>query len=299
METQQAEIASSLASAEVESDAQANETEVSATSGDETTAAASEGTKRPESPEKKRDEVQERFDKLTRERYEAQARAEIAEERRAALEARLAALEQESKAKHDQVAPDSPPTLEQFGYDEAKYQSALYAHLTKTVGAKLRDEILGEIKQEKSQREQQETFGSWQKRSAEFAKSNPDFVEKVQNARTLPISHELQQKLLLLEDGPQIAYELASNPEKAGEIMRLPLEFQLMEVGRIRGAIEAKKAAPKPQVSQAPPPPAKVEGIQSDTRISTTDPNSDRMSDSEWVAAERRRLANKARRNTV
>lgn len=299
METQQAEIASSLASAEVESDAQANEAEVSATSGDETTAAASEGTKRPESPEKKRDEVQERFDKLTRERYEAQARAEIAEERRAALEARLAALEQESKAKHDQVAPDSPPTLEQFGYDEAKYQSALYAHLTKTVGAKLRDEILGEIKQEKSQREQQETIGSWQKRSAEFAKSNPDFVEKVQNARTLPISQELQQKLLLLEDGPQIAYELASNPEKAGEIMRLPLEFQLMEVGRIRGAIEAKKAAPKPQVSQAPPPPVKVDATAAPNTVKVDSADSDALSDSEWMrrrnAQELARKRNKTR----
>ena len=169
METQQAEIASPEDVAKVDSEATDAGTEESATSGVETTAAKNEGD-RAESPEKKRDDVQERFDKLTRERYEAQARAEIAEERRAALEARLSALEQE-RAKPDPVAPDSPPTLEQFGYDEAKYQTALYQHLTKTVGAKLRDEILGEVKRTEAQRAQAEAYSAWEKRQADFIKS--------------------------------------------------------------------------------------------------------------------------------
>ena len=280
METQQAEIASSTASAEVDSGAQATETEVSATSAAETGAAKSDGAERTESPEKKRDDVQERFDKLTRERYEAQARAEIAEERRAALEARLAALEQE-KAKPDPVAPDSPPTLEQFGYDEAKYHAAVYDHLTKTVGAKIRDEILGEMKQTETQRAQQEAQSAWEKRQGDFIKSNPDYVDKVLNARHLPISKELQAELMQMDDGPQLAYYLVENSEKALAMRKLPLSAQLRELGRIQAHLEAKKAAPP--VSKAPPPVAKVDANTAPSSFKVDSAESDNLSDAEWM----------------
>jgi hypothetical protein len=291
----EAEIVGSDVNAEADADAATLETEGSAPSGEETTAAKTDANS--ESPEKKRDEVNERFDKLTRDLYELRSerdrdRFEIdaREKRIKELEAKLS-----ETAKQSQVAPDATPTLEQFGFDEAKYQAALYSHLTKTVGAKIRDEIMGEMKQTEAQRKSQETYSTWAKREADFIKSQPDYVDKVKNARSLPISEELQAELLQMDDGPQLAYYLTENREKAALLMRMPISAQMRELGRIQAQLELKKSA-APPVSKAPPPPSKVDSLDTDTRVSTSDPASDRLSDDEWFAAERRRLANKARR---
>jgi len=287
----QAEIASPAEDAKADADATANGTDGSAPSGDETTAAKTEAAK-SESPEKKRDEVQERFDKLTRERYEAQARAEIAEERRSALEARLAALEQET-AKRTEVAPQNAPTLEQFGYDEGKYQAALYSHLTQTVGAKLRDEILGEIEQTETKRKSQETYQSWEKREADFIKSQPDYVDKVKNARSLPISKELAAEIMQMDDGPQIAYYLAENRAKAELIAKLPPAAQFRELGRIQAQLEGSKRSAAPPVSKAPPPTPKVDATDAPANFKVDSAESDQLSDAEWT---RRRNAQEAAR---
>lgn len=285
MESNVAEITGQSDGAKVDSDAAKGVTDGSAPSGTETAAAEAESNR---SPEKKRDEGQERFDKLTRDLYELRGELDRGRYEREQRDRELAELRAKlaETAKQSQVAPDSPPTLEQFGYDEAKYQAALYSHLTKTVGAKLRDEILGEVKQTETQRRQQETLSAWQKRQAEFAKTNPDYVEKVVNAATIPISKELQEKLMQLEDGPQIALHLADNREKAYEIMRLPIEFQLMEVGSIRASL--KKSPP---VSKAPPPPSKVDHTDEVTVSLRPDaPEGDRLSMDEWLKRREKQL---------
>jgi len=283
MTTEQAEIASPTASAEVDSEARATGTDGSAPSGDETTAAKTVAGEAGGSPEKKRDEVNERFDKLTRDLYELRGerdrdRYEIQtrEQRIKDLEAQLS-----ETAKQRQVAPDTTPTLEQFGYDETKYQAALYSHLTKTVGATLRDEILGEIKQTESQRKHQEAFSTWQKREDDFIKLQPDYVDKVRNNRSLPISQDLAQELLQMDDGPQIAYYLAENQQKAAVIAKLPLAAQMRELGRIQAQLDAKKAAPP--VSKAPPPVAKVDATEAPSNFKVDTPDSDNLSDAEWT----------------
>jgi len=96
---------------------------------------------------------------------------------------------------------------------------------------------------------------AWSSKEAEFIKSKPDYVEKVQNARTLPISTEVQEALRESEFGPQVAYHLVENPEVARAILQLSPSAQLREIGRIEARLEAAKAKPAPAVSQAPPPP--------------------------------------------
>jgi hypothetical protein len=90
---------------------------------------------------------------------------------------------------------------------------------------------------------------------------------------------ELQESEL----GPQIAYHLVENPEKAAAIMQLPFKEQLKEIGRIEARLEATKTPAKPAVSQAPPPVGKVEADDAPAVIRVDTPDSDNLSDREWT----------------
>jgi hypothetical protein len=224
------------------------------------------------------EKAQKRYDELTRERYEAAARADRAEYRLQEAERRIA--EREATAKTEQVAPVPDfPTLEQFGWDEAKYQAAISAHWKETAKAEAR----AVIEQEKAEQQRNERANTWAKREAEILKSKPEYAEKVKNAAYLPISRELQQQLQGIELGPQIALHLVENPEKARAIMQMPIEAQLREVGRIEGALEAAKASTPPPVSKAPPPTSKLDASEEAAPVRVDSAESDKLSDTEWT----------------
>jgi uncharacterized protein YdaU (DUF1376 family) len=214
-------------------------------------------------PAPKRDAVQERIDKLTREKYD---NARLADQRGYELEreraenqriaAELAALR---KSETTQVAPDGFPTLEQFGFDEGRYQAAVTAHIASL--AEKHGEAAAEkrLNAERERQQAERANQTWAQKEAELIKSKPDYVEKVLNAQTLPISEGIQKVLKGHELGPHIALHMVDNAEASRAIMRLPMDLQLIEVGRIAAKLEAAKLPPKPAVSQAPPPVQKVD----------------------------------------
>lgn len=286
MSTPAAEIEAQLNAAKVDSDADGSLGDGSAPSGTETPAA-----KDPASPDSKRDAVNERFDKLTRDLYELRGERDrdrydiqSRDERIKELEAQL--------AKPSQVATDTTstlPTLESVGFDEAKYAAVLSQHFIKI--AESRGEAAAEKALQKFQAQQsaQTTQGEWGKREADFIKSTPDYVDKVKNARTLPISKDLQSELMQMDDGPQLAYYLVENREKAALIAQLPLGAQLREIGRIQGELAAKKAANP--VSKAPAPVPKVDGS-----AATGEKLEAEMTDKEWERAQERAARLKKKR---
>lgn len=273
-------------------DANAEATEVSGSAPDATDTGEAEVTKNSEA---KRSAGDERFEKLTRERYEDRAARELAEYRAEQAEKRLAALEAQATAKREPVAPDTPPTLESVGWDTEKFTAAMDAYYERKMEAVLDRKVDERLNSREKQSSERQLRTTWSKRETDFIKSQPDYVDKVQNARTLPISQEMQQRLMSLEDGPQIALYMVDNSEQSRLIMQLPLEEQLLEVGRIRGTIAAKKAAnSKPSVSQAPPPPTKVDSTSEvGLTLDPSDPASDRLSQAEWLKRREKQLAKK------
>ena len=255
-------------------DADANPVE---TKGDGTAPSVPEA----DTPSPKKDPVQERIDKLTRDKYDALREADRKSYEMERLNARLAELE---KAQKPEVAPQNDfPTLEQFGFDEAKFVAAVVAHnahLTKAQATAAAKEL---IEAEREQTRVHEATRNWAKKEAEFIKSKPDYVEKVLEARTLPISREIQMELRDSELGPQIAYHLVENPEKAAAIMSLPFKEQLKEIGRIEARLEATKTPAKPAVSQAPTPVPKVDVDEAPVTVRVDSADSDTLSDREWT----------------
>jgi hypothetical protein len=99
------------------------------------------------------------------------------------------------------------------------------------------------------------------------------------------------------ENGPEIGAFLTKNRAVAKELSKMHPFDAAREIGRIEERLvnERKKLTEKP-VSQAPPPPPKIDASTASERISTTSPDSDKLSDEEWVKAEQARIRRKQQR---
>lgn len=190
----------------------------------------------------------ERIAQITAKRREAEREAQTLKDQNDRLQERLAKYE------------TTEPKLEDFEYDENRYQAALSAHHQR----QLRKEELAEdaefAKQRMDNASQQATQAkqeAFQLRAAEFAQTAPDFQQVVSSAN-IPISDEVGAQLMDSDQGPQIAYYLAKNPGEAANIAHLTDPVQAAkEIGRL----EARLSQPLPKrTTQAPPPVKAVAG---------------------------------------
>lgn len=226
-------------------------------------------------PEQPRDEdgkflsekAQKRIDHLTWEREQARREAEFY---------RAQALQQ------PKPQPEPPaaklPTLEEHGYDEAKYQAALIQYATQQA-ERVVEERLSKAEQQRAEQARVESFAT---RQREFMKATPDFEAKVLRDPTLPITEAMRDVIVDSESGPELAYYLANNRETASAIAHLPPHLAARELGRIEARLEAQKeAAKRPPVSKAPPPPPTVDSTEADV---AKNPLDESMSMREWMS---------------
>ena len=238
----------------------------------------------------KNPEFQKRIDKLTWEKRQTERDRDYWREQ----------AQRATPAKPEAAESDKPvvrPKLEQFNFDEEAYEAAL----EKYYDAKA--ELLVEAKLQKREEEktQRERAKTWEKRETEFRSKTPDY-EEVAYDRSAPINAIMAKLIRESEIGPEVAYYLGKNREIAAGIYELDAVSAAREIGKIEARLSepAKPPAPVPApkpVSKAPPPPPKIEASDAAPRVSTTSPDSDSMSDDEWVKAEKARLTRKVKRN--
>jgi hypothetical protein len=250
-------------------------------------------TSAPKVPAKE-DPVQKRIDQLTREKYDA---LRDRDRRDYEVERLRAELEEARSAKQPEVAPQNEfPTLEQFGFDEGKYAAAVAAHYSKLAteqGTKAAQEALRAERERQSAETAQKT---WTQREQDFKKSKPDYeAVALKHPRDggPTITPSMAQIIKGSDVGPQVAYYLGENVDKANAIASLHPIDQAREIGRIEARLELAKAPPKPAVSQAPPPPSRIEADEAPSTVRVDSPESDALSDKEWT---RRRNAQEAAR---
>lgn len=241
----------------------------------EATEQPADDTGEQESTEKKsRGGFQARIDKLTWEKNQREREAEYWRQR--AMET--------AKPAEPPKPPEPPPTmptLESVGYDEAKYQAAL-VEFARAEARRETEAILTRREQEAQQRAKEQSF---RQREANVRAKYDDYESVAYYA---PLSDTVVEMVKESEEGPELAYYLGKNPEIAKTISQLPERAAARELGRIEQKLAMQRetaakpvAAPKPQVSEAPPPPPKIEAVEPDTRKSIYD---DSMSVDEWMA---------------
>lgn len=105
---------------------------------------------------------------------------------------------------------------------------------------------------------------------------------------TLPITSAMRDVILDSETGPELAYWLAENRDRAEQIARLPAHLAALELGRIEGRLQAaKEAKARPShVTQAPPPTPKVDAVEPDVTKTPDD-----MGVDEWLKWRNKQIA--------
>jgi hypothetical protein len=235
---------------------------------------------------KSRDRFQRRIDKLTYDYRET-------ERERDYLRNEVERL-RTSTPKQDPAPSTARKTLADFEFDESKYQDYLFEQATTRATEAAEKRLQAARDREAAERR----ASAFTERESKFAKTTEDYYEVTRDSR-VPFTKEMAEVVAESEDGPAIAYHLGKNLALAESIARMSPLAQARELGRleVQLAFERKQAAEaKKRVSQAPPPPPKIEATDAAQRVSTTSPESDRLSDEEWVKAERARLNRKANR---
>jgi hypothetical protein len=178
---------------------------------------------------------QKRIDEVTRQKYEAQREADY-------LRGRLEAISQPQ-----QPAPaETPPTLEQFDYDESRYQAATAQYYEKA--AERAAERVLESRTAK-EREQAQIETATARLSQGHAK-HPDFAETVHD---IPLTDAVQELLVNAENAADVLYAVGKDPSEARRIFSLPKYMQAVELGKVAARLESPSVkSPKP-IPPAPP----------------------------------------------
>tara|TARA_Y100000590_G_scaffold304968_1_gene343921 strand:+ start:708 stop:1598 length:891 start_codon:yes stop_codon:yes gene_type:complete len=229
---------------------------------------------------KDENKVQKRIDKLTKrwrdaERHNQELAAELEQQR----------LSSEAAQKLQEPAK----TLADFNYDENQYREYLHSEVIDVAKAEA-----GRVAQDiRAQAEAAEQTARWDLQEREFAKTHTDYDE-IAKSPDLNISQDMATEIQAAENGPAIAYHLGQHPELASEISTLPPREVTRRIARLEVALEsAREATQEQQVSKAPPPPPKVKATSPGLRVASTSPDSDKLSDRDWL---RRRQAELAKR---
>ena len=220
----------------------------------------------------KADPVQKRIDELTRKRRDAERDSEYWRDQ---------AMKRQPEAP---VEPVEQPlqTLADFDYDEGRYQQHLFK-LAQDGAVQKAQEVMRE---EQSQQSSKRKVTEFRSRENDFSKNVEDYREVVTNP-DLSLSKAMVDVATDMENGPEVLYYLAKNPDLSDEIAHLPPLTAARELGRIEAKLQSQAKSGE-KVSKAPAPAPKISGLDP-----SVGKNPDEMSQKEWNAHRRKIIANR------
>jgi len=137
---------------------------------------------------------------------------------------------------------------------------------------------------------------AYEEREEKAIEKYDDFQQVAYNPR-LTITEPMAQAIRASEVGPDILYQLGSDPKEAVRIAKLPVFLQIKEIGKLEGKFVTTPPTPK-KTTAAPAPIRPINAAAArpagGPSYDTTDPRSvAAMSTSEWIEAERQRQIRK------
>lgn len=178
-----------------------------------------------ESAPEETNSVQERINKVISDKHAERARADK-------LQVEIDQLKSTNTTSNDSASnSDQAPTLEQYDWDDDKYQQALIEHRVKSqVDSQMRS-----IDENRQKRETESTNiqlqNDFNKKVELFAKSNADYVDVIRTMPVLP--PDTERAIMSLDNGAGVAYYLGKNLDVADKIMGMNPMSAAIEIGRI------------------------------------------------------------------
>lgn len=237
-----------------------------------------------EASKPKEDGFTKRIDELTKNWRETERKA-LEAERRAEERERDAAYWRDQVLRQQSSKPEpvqQTKTLADFEYDDSKYQAYLFdqaeQRAVQAAERKLKEQQETDVKERRK--------ATFAQRESEFSKSAPDYREKTRSA-IFPVSEAMAEVFAESEEGPAVAYYLANNLDQADRIARMSPLAAARELGRVEAKLIAEREKAAKKVSDAPPPPPKIEG-SGDPKVEK-DPSD--MTDAEFAKWRKRQIA--------
>jgi len=231
----------------------------------------------------KRNKTKERIEDLVAEKNAAKEYAEYW---------RLKALELIKPAPAAQVVeqakvPADAPTLEQFGFDQAKWSRAV-GEWNK---AQVRVQVEQALEAQRTSDSQQSVVAAFAAKVEQFKETHPDWDTVMANPRLPQLAQVASAMIVASDHSAELTYALGKNPDLTTKISRMNSSNQALAIGRLEAEIRAPKSepvTPKPapvkaepakakEITKAPPP---LDVIPSG---GNPEPNPDNMSVSEFM----------------
>lgn len=212
----------------------------------------------PEAEEPKPNKLNKRFSELTKQREQAletaqreRERAEQAEQKARELELKL------NPPKNGEIGPEPQPS----DYTDAFLYAKDLAEWS--TGKALKERDVQE--QEKRAADARElVVKTWTERQEAVKSEIPDYEEVMASADSIMVSNEVRDAIIESENGPQLAYYLAKNPQEAESLAKLSVQGALIRLGKLEAKLETPdKSAPAPEISKAPAPIAPIKTTNS------------------------------------
>ena len=147
--------------------------------------------------------------------------------------------------------PTGPPQAEQYASHEDYVLAAARYGAQQEFQA--RDQ---QTAQERQQAQQIQFQQQLMQREQDFKAQHPDFDTVVRGGLAGKVSPILQQALMLVPDGPAVAYALARQPEVVQRLNTLPPPLVLVELGRLLPPPTATQPPAVGSTNGTAPPPA-------------------------------------------
>ena len=181
--------------------------------------------------------------------------------------------------------PAGPPQAEQYASHEDYVLAAARYGAQQEFQA--RDQQTAEQRQQAQQLQFQQQL---LQREQEFKAQHPDFDTVVRSGLAGKVSPILQQALMLVPDGPAVAYALARQPEMVQRLNTLPPPLVLVELGKLSPPPQTTTPNGTTNGAPAPPPalPAPPTPLSGSGAGAPTGAYSDSMSQSEYAAWRKR-----------
>lgn len=246
--------------------------------GDDAAAETEEG----EEQSKPRKSAQDRINEVTKARHEAERKAEQAEREREYWR---------EQALRNQPAPQGQQPAESGEPDPGNYEHGdldarfIRDHATFHATRAFREEQ-AKAEAARVQRDQLSAFDAAAKAVSEKHTDFFDVVGRDYGRAAALCTDAMRQAIMTSEEGPQVAYHLASNPDEARRIAALDPISQIRALGRLEGSFANPPAPPRNPATNAPPATPQVRGAGG--RF-TTGPRDEQSMD-DWLAARNAQL---------
>jgi len=184
-------------------------------------------------------------------------------------------------------------TFEDFAFDSEKYSAYIRDEAKKDTETLVRSIL----REHDADRGAQNGATEFRKAEGKFAEQHTDYNQKVygevDGLRGWQATDVMAREIRMTENGHELAYHLANNPDIADKLARMPERQAVLAMDKIHRTLEAGKAevrAAKGKTSKAPPPTPKVKGGDAGPKPTGYH---DGMSDAQFDAMRRKEIANR------